>query len=86
MSCNAAIIVKPVSSQPLAVSIEQRRYQYRELFREALSPEDVHAFREATHYSMPIGSDYFRAQIERRLERSLGYMGSGRPRFGLIKE
>ena len=53
---------------------------------EALSPEDIDAFREAMHYSMPIGSDYFRMQIERKLERSLGYMGRGRPRFGLVKK
>ena len=72
--------------QSLAVSIERRCYRYRELFSEALSSEDIHAFRQASHYSMPIGSDYFRVQIERALGRGLGYMGRGRPRTGLVKK
>ena len=58
---------------------EQRLWNYRELFSSALSPEDIHEFREAAHYSMPVGTDYFKQQIESKLGRKLGYRGRGRP-------
>ena len=65
----------------LADSVQQRCYRYREMFQEVLSPEDVHAIREAIHYSMPVGSDRFRQQIEQKLGRSLGQVRRGRPRL-----
>lgn len=64
----------------LADKRELRLCCYRDLFQEALSPQDIHAFREATHYSMPVGSEAFRKQIERKIGRPLGYSARGRPR------
>ena len=58
----------------------QRQHNYRELFQEVLSPEDIHAFQEATHYCMPVGSAFFRKQIEHKMGRPLGQAYRGRPR------
>jgi putative transposase len=60
--CNARGDQDPLISKheyylDLGRSDEQRRCNYRELFREALSPVYIHAIRKATHYSMPLGSD-----------------------------
>ena len=58
---------------------------YRELFRQALSAEDMLSIRQAAHYSMPLGSDKFLEQIECKTGRSIGYAGRGRPFNKLIK-
>ena len=59
---------------------EERRHAYRELFKTNLSEQDLHAFRKAAHYSMPVGSDRFCEQIESKIGRSIGYAARGRPR------
>lgn len=69
----------------LGTNNEQRCHNYRELFRDALSPQDIHAFRKATHYSMPVGSLTFMQQIERKMGRPVGYSCRGRPRKELVK-
>ena len=73
------------SYQSLGQSREQRCFNYRELFRETLSPDDIHAIRKAAHYSMPLGSEKFVEQIERKTGKALGYAGRGRPSQKLIK-
>lgn len=42
-----------------ATSVDKRQYQYRELFKINLVEEDLHVFRRAVHYSVPVGSDRF---------------------------
>ena len=56
-----------------------RCYAYLELFREALSPEDIHAIRRAAYYSIPLGSDHFVEQIEKKIGRKVGHSQRGRP-------
>ena len=58
---------------------KQRCSKYRELFKEALSLEDIHAIRQMAHYSMPLGPDAFIEQIERKTGRRIGFARRGRP-------
>ncbi len=61
---------------------EDRCYQYRELFKLSLSEQDNRAFKRATHYSMPIGSNRFMEKMAMKMGRAgkeLGYMSRGRP-------
>ena len=57
----------------------ERRHNYRELFSAALQKEDINAIRTAAHFSMPLGNDRFKRQIERALGRSIGHAKHGRP-------
>lgn len=57
-----------------------RQYRYRELFKINLAEEDLHAFRRAAHYSVPVGSDRFIAQIEEKTGQKVGYSQRGRPK------
>lgn len=59
---------------------DDRCCQYRERFSLSLSEADVHAFRRATHYSMPVGSDCFVGKMSIKMGRELGYMSRGRPK------
>ena len=56
---------------------------YRCLFENQLDNDDIHVIREASQFSMPLGSKRFNQQIEAALERSIGYSKRGRP---MIKE
>jgi len=56
-----------------------RQLRYRELFANRLSRELVHEIRTALIFSMPLGNDRFRQQIERALGRSIGQAKRGRP-------
>ncbi len=56
-----------------------RRLRYRELFAGRLPKELVHQIRTASEFSMPLGNDRFRQQIERALGRSIGQAKRGRP-------
>ena len=64
----------------IAPTTEQRRFWYRELFKEKLSDKDVRAIRKATHYCQPLGGDKFRDQTEKKLGRKLGHTKRGRPK------
>ncbi|MFH0341820.1 MAG: transposase [Chromatiales bacterium] len=57
-----------------------RQRHYRELFAAALDPADVHAIRQASSFSMPLGSQRFREQVEEATGRRIGYAARGRPR------
>ena len=57
----------------------QRRYHYRCLFEQQLDNRDIHAIREAALFSMPLGNERFKQQIEAALGRSIGYTKRGRP-------
>lgn len=64
----------------LGQSEDDRCYAYRELFRYALSEEDLHFIRKAAHYCQPVGDDRFRADIEQKYGIKLGEMKRGRPK------
>ncbi|WP_250655566.1 transposase [Alkalimarinus coralli] len=59
---------------------EGRLHNYRELFNTVLSKELVHDIRKAANFSMPLGNNRFKDQIEKTLGRSIGYADRGRPR------
>ncbi len=56
-----------------------RQSRYRELFASHLPRELVHQIQTALDFSMPLGNDRFRHQIERELGRSIGQAKRGRP-------
>lgn len=57
-----------------------RQFRYRELFEECFPKDVVHEIRTSLDFSMPLGNDRFRQQIEEALGRSIGYSKRGRPR------
>lgn len=88
--CNALGDPNPVLShheyyQQLGANEFRRCSEYRNLFLETLSVNDMHKIQKAAHYSMPVGSDRFVAQIERTIGRKLGYIERGRPPSRLVK-
>jgi putative transposase len=63
----------------LGADAAMRRACYRELFATHLSRDVVHQIQTALDFSMPLGNDRFRQQIERELGRSIGQAKRGRP-------
>lgn len=64
----------------LGVDSEIRQYRYRELFRSALDPEQVHQIQAAVQTGTPLGNARFREQIEQTLKRRVGHARRGRPK------
>lgn len=58
---------------------EERRYNYRELFKVDLSERDVHQISHSIHYNYPLGNDRFKEKIEVTIKRQVGYAKRGRP-------
>ena len=56
-----------------------RQIAYRNLFESALPKKLLHEIRNAANFSMPLGENRFKQQIEQTLNRSLGYAKRGRP-------
>lgn len=67
--------------QALGKSAGERGFAYRELFRSALEPEQVHQIRAAVQTGTPLGNDRFREQIESALKCRVGQSRRGRPRL-----
>jgi len=63
----------------LGLDGEQRWESYRSQFDVALDADEVQKIRVAEKFSMPLGHDRFRKQIEAALNRSVGYTKRGRP-------
>ena len=63
----------------LGRTTEERSTAYRELFRTDLEPATVHEIRRAANFSVPLGNERFRAQVEQALGRSTGHAARGRP-------
>jgi putative transposase len=63
----------------LGEDASSRQSSYRALFASHLPKEVVHEIRMALDFSMPLGNDRFRQQIERALGRSIGQAKRGRP-------
>ena len=56
-----------------------RQSAYRQLFRAALSGEDLNAIRESTHKGWALGGERFRRKIEALGQRRAASKGVGRP-------
>jgi putative transposase len=69
----------------LGATVEERGFAYRELFRAALAPEQVHAIRGAVQTGTPLGNDRFREQIEHAVGCRVGQPRRGRPSAGRVK-
>jgi len=67
----------------LAPGVRQdtRLHIYRELFRQALKPEQVHDIRTTVQTGRPLGNDFFRQQVELVLDCKVGQAQRGRPRL-----
>lgn len=59
----------------------ERQRAYRQLFRAAVSNADLTAIRESTHKGWALGSERFKAKIERLTQRRTTSKGVGRPRM-----
>lgn len=65
--------------QRLGLNDESRYHGYRELFSIGLDKTLLHDIQRATTFSMPLGNTRFLEQIEKALNRRLGYARRGRP-------
>ena len=88
--CNASGDPDPLVSLhesylALGQNQQQRCSNYRKLINEVLSAEDCQAIGKAVHFSMPLGSEEFIEQIERRTGRKIGFAHRGRPYAKLVK-
>ena len=75
---NPLITPHPLYEQ-LGWDVEDRQVSYRELFAVDLEKEDLHAINRAAEFSMPLGNDRFREEIEQALGRKIGYAKRGKP-------
>ncbi|MDH5634110.1 MAG: transposase [Gammaproteobacteria bacterium] len=63
----------------LGGSAARRQHAYRELFRHALEPEQVHDIRTTVQTGTPLGNDRFREKVEQTLGCKVGQPRRGRP-------
>jgi putative transposase len=63
----------------LGASPAETQQRYRELFSSELSRKTAHEIRVAASFSMPLGNERFKKQIESVLGRPLGHVKRGRP-------
>jgi len=75
-----ALLTPHALYEGLGKTAEQQQENYRNLFSISLEKEYIRAIRNAARFSMPLGDDRFKAQIEKALGRRLGYSKRGRPR------
>ena len=61
---------------------DERRDAYRALLASHLDEGDIHTIRTAARFSMPVGDDKFKAQIEHALGRDIGHAKRGRSILG----
>ncbi len=82
--CNAWGNDDPViSNHPLYEQLDcdkqARLKRYRELFAIELNNKQLHCIRNAADFSMPLGNDRFKCEIELALSRKIGHARRGRP-------
>ena len=63
----------------LGFSREERAQAYRSLFSSKLEPHEVTLIRQSATFSMPVGNSRFKKQIEKALNKKIGYAQRGRP-------
>jgi len=75
-----ALLEHHATYKALGSSPESCRYAYRELFRNVLDAQQIHAIRSAVQTGTPLGDDQFRDQIEKALDCKVGQARRGRPK------
>jgi putative transposase len=74
-------LIVPHQIYQLLGTTDALRWQaYAALFNEDIDPNDVKLIRNAVLCSMPTGDNHFTEQIEKALNRKVGYAHRGRPR------
>lgn len=63
----------------LGVNANARHHVYKGLFSTNLSQELIDKIQQASTFSMPLGDDKFKQQIEQALKRKFGRAKRGRP-------
>ena len=63
----------------LGLSNKSRLNAYASLFDNLIDNADIQIIRNAVRFSMPTGDSHFKQQIERTLNRKIGYSHRGRP-------
>jgi len=74
------LITSHVLYRQLARDARTRQYAYRELFRNALDPDQVHDIRASVQTGTPLGNERFQQEIEKALNCKVGQARRGRPR------
>lgn len=73
-----------VTPHPLYLSLGKRKASrmanYKELFKAQVDPEALNEIRAAWHTGTPLGNDYFREKVEKKLGCKVGQARRGRPR------
>jgi putative transposase len=64
--------------------VKERCDAYKELFRGHIDEEDLKDIRSALQTGTPLGNDYFKEKIEKKLKTKVGQARRGRP-DGLLK-
>jgi putative transposase len=64
----------------LARNAQDRQSAYRSLFKSAISKNDLTQIRDSTHKGWALGSEKFKAQMEKLTQRPVVSKGVGRPR------
>lgn len=80
LSHEDALLTQHTLCRALGVDASERQRNYRELFRSALGPEQVHDIRMSVQTGTPLGNERFKQQIERRLRQRVGQARRGRPK------
>lgn len=63
----------------LGMNSQARQKSYRELFNTVLTKQVLHEIRTASDFSMPLGDNRFKLQVENALKRSIVFSKRGRP-------
>jgi putative transposase len=63
----------------LGQSQQSRLNNYRELFTQQISSEQLHHIRECLIHNYPFGDEEFKTQIEQTLDVKIGQLKQGRP-------
>lgn len=74
-----ALLTPHLLYEGLGKTMKERQENYRNLFSDLLDKEDIRAIRNAARFSMPLGDNRFKEQIERALGRRIGHSRRGRP-------
>ena len=82
--CNAKneenkLIFRHDTYDSLGLSRDEHAQAYRSLVSLKLEPHDVTLIRQSATFSMPVRSSRFKKQIEKALNRKIGYAQRGRP-------
>ena len=77
---NADWIVSHREYRRLGRTPEERHHAYRQLFRAAISKEDLQSIRDSTHKGWALGGDRFKSQIQALSGRRAASLGVGRPK------